>query len=93
VNIIKERPLALLGLALGAAAVITVGAHAQPIVQDAQRVATWAIALIKAVAVIIIIAGFAMFAVGRHHWAGGIAMAIGVIGAAKADLIAQYFIP
>jgi hypothetical protein len=40
--------------------------------------------------VLFIIAGFISFATGRHHWAGGLAVAIGVIGAAKADTIASY---
>lgn len=52
-----------------------------------QQAGTWAIAVARAAAVLIALAGFAMFATGRHAWQGGIVMLIGVAGALKADII------
>jgi type IV secretory pathway VirB2 component (pilin) len=90
----REARLALFLWGL-AALVVTVwmpfaAAHAQVLVADAQNVSTWALTLIRVIAVLFIIAGFITFAAGRHHWAGGIAMLVGVIGAAKADQVAAY---
>lgn len=52
-----------------------------------QQAGTWAITVARAAAVLIALAGFAMFATGRHAWQGGIVMLIGVAGALKADVI------
>src|SRR5206468_11881155 len=45
-----------------------------------QQAGTWAITVARAAAVLIALAGFAMFATGRHAWQGGIVMLIGVAG-------------
>lgn len=58
---------------------------------DAGRVVTWAINLVRVIAALIILGGFLLFAVGRFHWAGGIVLIIGLIGAARAQQIASYF--
>jgi uncharacterized membrane protein len=78
-------------IAVGAMAVTPSLSWAQPLVAEAQQVSTWALSIIKVLAVCFIIAGFISFAAGRHQWAGGLAVAIGVIGAAKADQIAAFF--
>lgn len=64
-------------------------AFAQDITGVVTQASQWAITLVKALAVLFVIAGFLMFAAGRFHWAGGIVMLIGIAGAAKADVIAQ----
>jgi hypothetical protein len=50
---------------------------------------TWAVALIKIFAVIVIIGAFIMVCTGRWYATAG--MLIGIIGAAKAEEIAAYF--
>ena len=47
--------------------------------------------LVRVIAALIILGGFLLFAVGRFHWAGGIVLIIGLIGAARAQQIASYF--
>ena len=53
-----------------------------------QPVATGAIATVKAIAVIIVIAGFIMFGAGRMHYAGGFLIIVGLIGVGRAQQIA-----
>ena len=53
-----------------------------------QPVATGAIATVKAIAVIIVIAGFIMFGAGRMHYAGGFLIIVGLIGIGRAQQIA-----
>lgn len=65
-------------------------ALAQPLVSDATQIGTWALAIIKAIAVIFIIGGCLAVAAGRH-WAGALGAILGVIAAAKADTIATFF--
>jgi type IV secretory pathway VirB2 component (pilin) len=86
----RNRVHLAFALAVGAVAAIPSLSWAQPLVSEAQQISTWGLSLIKVLAVLFIIAGFISFATGRHHWAGGLAVAIGVIGAAKADTIASY---
>jgi type IV secretory pathway VirB2 component (pilin) len=84
-------PLAATALTIGAVAAMPSLSWAQVLVTEAQQITTWGLSLIKVLAVLFIIAGFISFATGRHQWAGGLAVAIGVIGAAKADQVAAFF--
>lgn len=51
----------------------------------------WALSAVKVAAGLIILGCFIMFATGHFRWAAGIGMLVGILGAAKADLIATYF--
>lgn len=65
-------------------------AFAQPLVSESTQLGTWALAIIKALAVIFIIGGCLAVAAGRH-WGGALMAVLGVIAAAKADIIASFF--
>lgn len=75
---------------IGALALSPAMALAQPIVSEATQMGQWGLAMVKALAVLVIIGGCLAVAGGRH-WGGAAVALIGVIAAAKADTIASYF--
>jgi hypothetical protein len=83
------RILIALGLVAAIWCLPDASVWAQPIVAQATSMKTWAVALIKIFAVIVIIGAFIMVCTGRWYATAG--MLIGIIGAAKAEEIAAYF--
>ncbi|MDO9713249.1 hypothetical protein [Paracraurococcus lichenis] len=49
----------------------------------------WAVVVVRAVAAIMVMGAFVMFAVGRFAWWSGAIMLVGILGAAKSSAIAQ----
>ncbi|MDO9712543.1 hypothetical protein [Paracraurococcus lichenis] len=49
----------------------------------------WALLVVRAVAAIMVMGAFVMFAVGRFAWWSGAIMLVGILGAAKSSAIAQ----
>jgi hypothetical protein len=83
-------PRFALGVVAVALALSPALAAAQPLVSESTQIGTWALAIIKALAVVFIIGGCLAVAAGRHY-GGALIAVLGVIAAAKADTIASFF--
>ena len=79
----------VLGIVAAGLALSPALAAAQPIIAEATQIGTWALAIVKAVALVFIIGGMLLVCTGR--WAGVAPVLLGIIGAAKADTIVSYF--
>lgn len=59
------------------------------IATGAQRAHRWAVLAVRAFMAIVLLAGFLLWTVGRFHWAGGLVMVAGGLGAIYSDRIAS----
>ncbi|MDO9713189.1 hypothetical protein [Paracraurococcus lichenis] len=81
----------------GLACTVVLGAALMPHVALAQAdisagvtaAYNWAVVVVRAVAAIMVMGAFVMFAVGRFAWWSGAIMLVGILGAAKSSAIAQ----
>jgi hypothetical protein len=83
-----RRLIAFLAISLIIMGAAPVFAQGFDLTSAVQPVATGAIATVKAIAVIIVIAGFIMFGAGRMHYAGGFLIIVGLVGIGRAQAIA-----
>lgn len=82
------RLIAFTAIALAIIGFAPVFAQGFDLTGAVQPIATGAINTVRAIAVVIVIIGFAMFAAGRMHYAGAFVIIIGLIGIGRAQQIA-----
>ncbi len=86
---ITADPRFVLGVVAAALAFSPGFAFAQPLTVEATQIGTWALGIVKAIAIVFIIGGMLLVCTGR--WVGVAPVLLGIIGAAKADTILSYF--